>query len=94
MLLAGITACGGNADPQAAPVTVTMPVTVTPTGPDLTKCRAALTADYVNGWSNPNGDPWPPSTRMPVCAGIDRPTLQRLMDEAVADAVNGTPGPG
>jgi hypothetical protein len=91
---AGLAACGGT-DKAAAPVTVTATVTVTPTPkptPVEATCRAAIRADYETGWSN-KSDPWPPSTRKPVCAGFNRPTLQRLMDEAIADITDGT-GPG
>lgn len=87
--------CGGGDKPAAAPVTVTATVTVTPTPkptPVEATCRAAIRADYESGWSN-KADPYPPSTRKPVCAGFNRPTLQRLMDEAIADITNGT-GPG
>lgn len=94
MTLAG---CGGGSEPKAAPTaTVTATVTATPTPkptPDEKKCRAAIRVDYENGWSN-KSDPYPPSTRKPVCAGFDRPTLERLMDEAIADITNGTAGPG
>lgn len=92
LVLAG---CGGGDKPAAAPVTVTATVTVTPTpkpSPVEATCRAAIRADYESGWSN-KADPYPPSTRKPVCAGFNRPTLQRLMDEAIADITNGT-GPG
>lgn len=91
---AGLAACGGT-DKAAAPVTVTATVSVTPKPkptPVEANCRNAIRADYESGWSN-KADPWPPSTRKPVCAGFDRPTLQRLMDEAIADITNGT-GPG
>jgi hypothetical protein len=101
MVAAGVTAatmlagCGASGDtPKAAPpppVTVTVTVKVTPTPVEAT-CRAAIRADYESGWSN-KADPYPPSTRKPVCAGFNRPTLQRLMDEAIADISNGT-GPG
>lgn len=93
LMLAG---CGGGGDkPAAAPVTVTATVAVTPQpkpSPVEATCRAAIRVDYENGWAN-KADPYPPSTRKPVCAGFDRPTLQRLMDEAIADITNGT-GPG
>jgi hypothetical protein len=93
LLLAG---CGGQtaASPPASTPTPT-PVAASPTPkptPDLAKCRAAIRADYEAGWSG--GDKWPPSTRKPVCSGIDRPTLQRLMDEAIDDIMGGTTGPG
>ena len=93
LVLAG---CGGG-DKQAAapPATVTATVSVTPKPaptPDEKKCRTAIMVDYENGWAN-KSDPWPPSTRKPVCAGFDRPTLQRLMDEAIADISDGA-GPG
>lgn len=90
LLMAG---CGGGDKPAAAPVTATVTATVTVTPkPVEANCRAAIRADYESGWSN-KSDPWPPSTRKPVCAGFDRPTLQRLMDEAIADITDGT-GPG
>lgn len=92
LVLAG---CGGEDKPTAAPATVTATVSVTPKPaptPDEKKCRAAIRVDYENGWAD-KSDPYPPSTRKPVCAGFDRPTLQRLMDEAIADITNGT-GPG
>lgn len=88
-----LTGCSGKGQPQAVPtVTVTQTVTPSPT-PDQAKCRAAIRSDYEAGFDS-QGDQWPPSTRKPVCAGIDRPTIQRLMDEAIADIMNGTPGPG
>lgn len=92
LVLAG---CGGGDKPAAAPVTVTATVTVTPKAkptPVEASCRNAIRADYETGWSN-KSDPWPPSTRKLVCAGFNRPTLQRLMDEAIADITDGT-GPG
>lgn len=95
LLLAG---CGGGGDKPAAapPATVTETVSVTPKpkpSPVEANCRAAIRVDYENGWAD-KSDPYPPSTRKPVCAGFDRPTLQRLMDEAIADITNGTTGPG
>lgn len=75
-----------------APATVTVTATSTPTPvPDEKKCRAAIVSDYQAGWSG--DDLWPPSTRKPVCAGFNRPTLQRLVDEAIDDIMNGTTGP-
>ncbi|HEY2086224.1 MAG TPA: hypothetical protein VGH54_09395, partial [Mycobacterium sp.] len=91
VVLAG---CGGGGTPKAAPATVTATVTVTPKAkptPVEATCRNAIRVDYENGWTN-KSDPYPPSTRKPVCAGFDRPTLQRLMDEAIADITNGTTG--
>ena len=92
---AGLAGCGGSNEPAAAPATVTTTVTVTatPKAPDEKKCRAAIAANYADGWSD-KSDPYPPATRQPVCAGFDRPTLQRLMDEAIEDITNGTTGPG
>lgn len=92
LLLAG---CGGSNDEGApAPtVTTTVTTTVTPAGPDLTGCRKAIAENYDIGWDN-TGDPWPPATREAVCSGIDRPTLERLMKEAMDDSMNGTAGPG
>lgn len=91
LLLAG---CGGNNEGAPAPtVTTTVTTTVTPAGPDLTGCRKAIAENYTNGWDN-TGDPWPPATRTPVCSSIDRPTLERLMKEAMDDSMNGTEGPG
>ncbi|HEY3559689.1 MAG TPA: hypothetical protein VGL05_19605 [Kribbella sp.] len=91
MTLAG---CGGGDEPKAAPtVTVYATVTVTATPkPVEADCRNAIRADYEAGF-DAKSDPWPPSTRKPVCAGFNRPTLQRLMDEAIADITDGT-GPG
>lgn len=92
LLLAG---CGSH-DESAAPAattTVTSTVTVTPAGPDLAACRTAIGANYSTGWERVGNDPWPPATRQPVCSGIDRPTLQRLMQEAIDDSMNGTAGP-
>lgn len=91
LLLAG---CGGSNEGAPAPtVTTTVTTTVTPAGPDPTACRKAIAANYDIGWDN-TGDPWPPATREAVCSGIDRPTLQRLMKEALDDSMNGTSGPG
>lgn len=88
-----ITGCGS---PQQVARTSPAPTTAAATtaaAPDPVRCRAAIRGDYEKGWAA-NGDPWPPATRTPVCSGIDRPTLQRLMDEAIADIMNGTTGPG
>jgi hypothetical protein len=96
LAIAGVAGCGGGTNKAAAPTTVTVTVTVTPVPkptPVEATCRAAIRADYESGWAN-KSDPYPPSTRKPVCAGFDRPTLQRLMDEAIADITNGTSGPG
>lgn len=90
--------CGGGDKPDAAPPpTVTATVSVTPTPsptPVEADCRSALRADYEAGFEKQGNDPYPPSARQPVCAGFDRPTLQRLMDEAIDDIMNGTAGPG
>ncbi|GAA1550053.1 hypothetical protein GCM10009804_03300 [Kribbella hippodromi] len=94
LLLAG---CGNNqeAGVPAPTTTVTATVTATPAAPDLDACRDAMRGDYETGWEKPAGsnDPYPPSARTAVCDGIDRPTLKRLMDEAVEDIMNGTTGP-
>lgn len=92
-----LTGCGGGDEPKSEPpATVTATVSVTPSPkptPVEATCRAAIRTDYENGWAD-KSDPYPPSTRKPVCAGFDRPTIQRLMDEAIADITNGTTGPG
>lgn len=94
-----LSGCSGeNAAEQSAgapPVTPTpvAPASSAPAAPDLTACRAAITTNYVDGWEKVGNDPWPPATRTAACSGVDRPTLTRLMDEAVADIMNGTTGP-
>jgi hypothetical protein len=76
--------------PAASPSPSAQSATPTPT-PDEPKCRAAIASDYANGWEG--DDTWPPATRKPVCAGFNRPTLDRLIDEAIDDLMNGTTGP-
>jgi hypothetical protein len=88
--------CGGGDEPKTAPpatVTATGSATPKPTPVEAT-CRAAIRADYEAGFDAKGGTAYPPATRQSVCAGFDRPTLQRLMDEAIADIMNGTAGPG
>ena len=51
-------------------------------------CRAALKADYETGWAS-NGEQLPPSAKKPVCTVLDRPTIKRLADEAVAEITGG-----
>jgi hypothetical protein len=78
------------ASPTPAPTSTQTPaVSSTPSEAD---CRAALVIDYTVGWDSVT-DPWPPASRKPVCAGFDRPTLQRLMDEAIDDVAHGRTGP-
>lgn len=96
-------ACGCSSDketPTAAPATVTATVTVTatptPTIDPATAekaCRDALRANYEDGWEKAGNDPYPPAARTPVCSALTRPVIERLMDEAVADIMNGTTGP-
>jgi len=96
LLVLTITGCGsdGVSAAPAATTTVTATVTVTPPVPDFTACRTAIGENYSTGWEKVGNDPWPPAAREPICSGIDRPTLQRLMQEAIDDTMNGTAGPG
>jgi uncharacterized lipoprotein YajG len=89
-----VTGCSGSDDTPANQPPATTPTT-TPT-PDRvaleTSCRNALRADYETGFDS-QGDKWPPSARLPVCSTLDRPTIERLMKEAVDDLMGGTTGP-
>lgn len=90
--------CSSKETPAAAPVTVTVSATPTPTptvDPAAAEkaCRDALRANYEDGWQKAGNDPYPPAARTPVCAALTRPVIERLMDEAVADIMNGTTGP-
>lgn len=53
---------------------------------DVAACRAAMKPGYKAGWSD--GRHFPPAAYEPVCAGVDRTTLQRLADEIIAEAMN------
>lgn len=99
-VVVAVTGCGGGGEPAAvsipAPVTVTATPTPSPTVDVVTAekaCRDALRANYETGWEKTGNDPFPPAARTPVCSSLTRPVIERLMDEAVADLMNGTTGP-
>lgn len=85
------------AAPTPAPVTVTATPTPTPTVDPVkveSACRDALRADYETGWEKTGNDPYPPAARGAACSGLTRPVIDRLMEEAIDDLMNGTAGPG
>lgn len=90
VLLTGCTVKSAPAPSSTPIVTVTATPVFKPT-PNEAVCRAAIVVDYQEGWAGDST--WPPSTGKPACAGFNRPTLERLIDEAIDDIMNGTTGP-
>jgi hypothetical protein len=87
-----LTSCSSTdtaATAPSQPPATTAAATPTPDRVTLeNSCRAALRAEYEAGFA-PQGNDLPPSAKKPVCTVLDRPTIKRLADEAVADITGG-----
>lgn len=87
----GLVGCNSDqptSNTPAVPVTVTQTATQMPTPTsDVNRCREAMKAEYVTGFHE--GREFAPAAYGPACAGVDRTTLHRLVDEIIDEIADG-----